>query len=219
MCFRCLHVLLRSSEKPDFLNFASAAATWVTESIVWLEALFIRIFAHMEFIGWPRVVSGEVGKCSLKPIICSQEKFRIFPLRPNFVSEFHNTTTWQTHVCTLFQRLDGHLPVLGGPVRLPHLSEVALSQFAEESELLSRPLPRLHVEELPLHRDHRVSPQPGARRPPNVLCCCSLGRLHGCRKDAALMWPWRKAGWSSDTLGLVTFTCQIKIFLHPSSQI
>lgn len=59
--------------------------------------------------------------------------------------------------CTLFQRLNGHFLVLCGPQSLPHLSKVSLSQFLVQSELLSRPLPRLHVKQLPLHRHNRAS--------------------------------------------------------------
>lgn len=52
---------------------------------------------------------------------------------------------------TLFERLDGHLPVLRRPVGLPHLAEVPLPQLLQQAELLPGTLPRLHVEELPLH--------------------------------------------------------------------
>lgn len=65
----------------------------------------------------------------------------------------HTPATAPPCVRTLFQRLDGHLPVLGRPVRLPHLSKVPLTQLLQEAELLPRPLPRLHVEEFPLHTD------------------------------------------------------------------
>lgn len=60
-----------------------------------------------------------------------------------------------SELLTGLQRLYGHLLVLGGPQSLPHLSEVSLSQLLDESELLSRPLPRLHVKQLPLHTDDR----------------------------------------------------------------
>lgn len=59
---------------------------------------------------------------------------------------------------TLLQHLYGHFPVLRGPHSFPHLSKVTLSQLLVKLELLSRSFPRLHVEELPLHRDDRVRP-------------------------------------------------------------
>lgn len=70
----------------------------------------------------------------------------------------HPLATAPPCVRTLFQRLDGYLPVLGRPVRLPHLSKVPLPQLLQEAELLSRPLPRLHVEEFPLHTDRSINP-------------------------------------------------------------
>ena len=82
---------------------------------------------------------------------------------------------------TLFQGLYGHFPVLRGPQSLPHLSKVSLSQLLVEPELLSRSLPRLHVEQLPLHRDDRVSPHNlksnRLRHKPSPMC---ISRVFTC---------------------------------------
>lgn len=60
---------------------------------------------------------------------------------------------------TLFERLDGHLPVLSRPVGLPHLAKVPLPQLLQQAELFPRTLPRLHVEEFPLHTQQGASNQ------------------------------------------------------------
>lgn len=81
---------------------------------------------------------------------------------------------------TLLQGFDSHPPVLRAPQGLPHLSKVALAQFPQEAELLAWPLPRLHVEELPLQTEQRRRERRAAGGPTSLVRKEQRIRLDSC---------------------------------------